>query len=134
MLSVSSMRTGQTFRVALGWGQSDVGLRLVDLDAVTPAGVFALATPFCDATRIDMPGRLSRDGRHVAFVSDRNGEPQIWVADRDGSGTSQRVGPCRCIRERGLLVTDGRFVAVKRAVHGNTDISSSASKADHPDV
>jgi len=122
MLSVSPMRTGQTFRVALGWGQSDVGLRLVDLDAVTPAGVFALATPFCDATRIDMPGRLSRDGRHVAFASDRNGEPQIWVADRDGSGLRSVSGLADGFENAGSWSPDGRFVAVSGAVHGNTDI------------
>jgi dipeptidyl aminopeptidase/acylaminoacyl peptidase len=122
MLSVSPMRTGQAFRVALGWGQSDVGLRLVDLDAVTPAGVFALATPFCDATRIDMPGRLSRDGRHVAFASDRNGEPQIWVADRDGSGLRSVSGLADGFENAGSWSPDGRFVAVSGAVRGNTDI------------
>lgn len=122
MLSVSPMRTGQTFRVALGWGQSDVGLRLVDLEAVTPVGVFALATPFCDATRVDMPGRLSRDGRHVAFASDRNGEPQIWVADRDGSGLRSVSGLRDGFENAGSWSPDGRFVAVSGAVRGNTDI------------
>jgi Tol biopolymer transport system component len=122
MLSVSPMRAGKMFRVALGWGQSDVGLRLVDLRAVTPAGMFATETPFCDATRIDMPGRLSRDGRHVAFASDRNGEPQIWVADRDGSGLRSVSGLADGFENAGSWSPDGRFVAVSGTVHGNTDI------------
>jgi Tol biopolymer transport system component len=122
MLSVSPMRAGQTFRVALGWGQSDIGLRLVDLQVVTPAGVFATEIPFCDSTRIDMPGRLSRDGRRVAFASDRNGEPQIWVADRDGSGLRSVSGLGDGFENAGSWSPDGRFVAVSGAVHGNTDI------------
>jgi Tol biopolymer transport system component len=122
MLSVSPIRTGQTFRVALGWGQSDVGLRLIDLQAVTPTGMFATETPFCDATRIDMPGRISRDGRHVAFASDRNGDPQIWVADRDGSGLRSVSGLADGFENAGSWSPDGRFVAVNGVAHGNTDI------------
>lgn len=122
MLSVSPVRDGQTFRVALGWGQSDIGLRLVDLQSVTPAGLFATETPFCDATRVDMPGRLSRDGRHVAFASDRNGDPQIWVADRDGSGLHSVSRLADGFENAGSWSPDGRFVAVSGAVGGNTDI------------
>jgi len=29
---------------------------------------------------------FSPDGRHIAFVSDRNGAPNLWVANTDGSG------------------------------------------------
>ena len=122
MLSVSPTRDGRTFRVALAWGQSDIGLRLVDLQSVTPAGIFATEAPFCDATRIDMPGRLSRDGRHVAFASDRNGEAQIWVADRDGSGLRSVSRLTDGFENVGSWSPDGRYVAVSGTVHGNTDI------------
>ena len=42
-------------------------------------------TQFCDATRIDAPGRFSPDGARVAFTSDRSGNQQVWVADRNES-------------------------------------------------
>ena len=42
-------------------------------------------SPFCDATRMDTPGRFSPDGSQVAFTSDRSGSQQVWVANRDGS-------------------------------------------------
>ena len=36
MLSVSRLRPGNTFRVAVGYGQPDVGLQLIDLHAASP--------------------------------------------------------------------------------------------------
>ncbi len=39
---------------------------------------------FISSTRQDYHPQLSPDGRRVAFVS-RSGEPEIWVADLDGS-------------------------------------------------
>jgi dipeptidyl aminopeptidase/acylaminoacyl peptidase len=122
MLSVSRPRTGQTYRVALGYGQPDIGLRLIDLQSVTPAQVFATVTPFCDSTRVDMPGRFSRDGRHLAFESDRNGDAQIWVAGRDGSNLRSVTAPKTSFVNVGSWSPDGRYVAVEGLADGNSNI------------
>ena len=122
MLSVSQLRAGRTYRVALGYGQPDVGLRLIELESVTSTGVFATVTPFCDSTLIDMAGRFSRDGRQVAFESDRNGDPQVWVAGRDGSGVRSVTGPKGGFVNAGSWSPDGRFVAVEGLAGGNSDI------------
>jgi Tol biopolymer transport system component len=122
MLSVSRPRAGQTYRVALGYGQPDIGLRLVDLESATQAGVFATVTPFCDSTRVDMPGRFSKDGRRVAFESDRNGDAQIWVAGRDGSDLRSVTSPKTSFVNVGSWSPDGRFVAVEGIANGNSDI------------
>ena len=58
----------------------------------------------------------------MAFASDRNGEPQIWVADRDGSGLRSVSGLTDGFENAGSWSPDGHFVAVSGAVHGNTDI------------
>ena len=81
--SVSRFR-GQTYRLAINSGQPDVGLRLVDLQARQGVRI-TVDSPFCDATRMDTPGRFSPDGSQVAFTSDRSGSQQVWVANRDGS-------------------------------------------------
>jgi Tol biopolymer transport system component len=121
-LSVSRPRVGQTYRVALGYGQPDVGLRLVDLESATPAGVFAAVTPFCDSTRKDMPGRFSQDGRQVAFTSDRSGDVQVWVASSDGSGL-RSVTPLKGgFVTAGSWSPDGRSVAVDGIADGNANI------------
>jgi Tol biopolymer transport system component len=41
------------------------------------------------SSRIDAQPRFSPDGRRVAFVSNRTGAYQIWIANRDGSGAFQ---------------------------------------------
>jgi Tol biopolymer transport system component len=123
MVSVSQPRQGRAFRLSLGYGQPDVGLRLVDLRSTTSAGVMATVTPFCDATRMDMPGRFSRDGTHVAFTSDRSGNWQVWVAGRSGA-------ELRTVRglEGGATVNvgswspDGRSVALDAIVGGHSAI------------
>jgi len=122
MLSVSRPRTGLTYRVALGYGQPDIGLRLIDLESATETRVFATVTPFCDSTRIDMPGRFSRDGRQLAFESDRNGDAQIWVAGRDGSDLRSVTAPKTAFVNAGSWSPDGRFVAVEGIAGGNSDI------------
>jgi Tol biopolymer transport system component len=122
MLSVSRPLAGQTYRLALGYGQPDVGLRMVDLESATQAGAFATVTPFCDSTRVDMPGRFSKDGRRVAFESDRNGDAQIWVAGRDGSDLRSVTSPKTLFVNAGSWSPDGRFVAVEGIADGNSDI------------
>jgi Tol biopolymer transport system component len=122
MLSVSRPQSGLTYRVALGYGQPDIGLRLIDLESATEARVFATVTPFCDSTRIDMPGRFSRDGRQLAFESDRNGDAQIWVAGRDGSDLRSVTAPKTAFVNAGSWSPDGRFVAVEGLSDGNSNI------------
>jgi len=84
-VSISGFRPGGTFRVASVDARSDVGLRMIDLQAPQSNGRMTAWTAFCDSTRMDWPGRFSRDGAQVSFTSDRNGLPQILAASRDGT-------------------------------------------------
>ena len=84
-VSISGFRPGGTFRVAVIDARSDVGLRMIDLRAPQPSPRISAWNAFCDSTRLDWPGRFSRDGAQVSFTSDRNGLPQILAASRDGS-------------------------------------------------
>lgn len=47
------------------------------------------AVPFVFSTRNDMAPQYSRDGKKIAFMSDRSGSLEIWVCDRDGSNAMQ---------------------------------------------
>ncbi len=68
----------RTFR-----SQSDIlRLRLPE----TRGGVTALPVEdFLSSTYIDRAAVYSPDGARIAFISDRNGRRQLWVADADGT-------------------------------------------------
>ena len=46
-------------------------------------------TPFIYSTRDDLGPQFSRDGKRIAFVSNRSGNQEIWVCDSDGSNPVQ---------------------------------------------
>jgi Tol biopolymer transport system component/DNA-binding winged helix-turn-helix (wHTH) protein len=45
--------------------------------------------PLIASTRDDAQPQFSPDGRLIAFRSDRSGDPEIWIANSDGSGERQ---------------------------------------------
>ena len=47
------------------------------------------AAPFIFSTRNDMAPQYSPDGNKIAFMSDRSGNVEIWVCERDGSNAMQ---------------------------------------------
>jgi len=55
------------------------------------AGLDALdrAAPLAPSSRFDGLPSYSPDGSFVAFVSNRSGSPEVWVARRDGTGTKK---------------------------------------------
>ncbi len=45
--------------------------------------------PFAPSTRWEYSATFSPDGTRIALVSDRSGFPEVWLADREGSGLDQ---------------------------------------------
>src|SRR5687767_4807454 len=67
---------------------------------------------------LNMQPRISPDGRHIAFVSDREGQNNLWVMNIDGSA------PRAVFRDQNLRVArpvwtpDGQFIVVTRSSTG----------------
>ena len=112
--SVSQYRSGHTYRLAVVSGQQDVGLRLVDLRAPRQGDTITSHSPFCDATRMDTPGRFSPDGRQVAFASDRSGNQQLWVANVDGSALHSVTELQDAYRQPRLVVSRRAAAGIRR--------------------
>ena len=120
--SMSRPRSGESGRLAFTAGRVDVALRLIDLQGPLVGGVFQSVRRFADSTRLDVPGRFSRGGERIAFVSDRNGWARVWVANRDGSG----LQAVTTLKATELLIggwsRDGTRLVVDAAVDGNSDV------------
>lgn len=59
------------------------------LDLTSPVTVKHAATKIITSTAHQTGPRISPDGRHIAFESDRSGSPEIWLCDSDGSNPAQ---------------------------------------------
>ena len=119
--SASRPRADGSYRLALMSGQPDIGLRLVDLQAPLKDGAIA-AIPFCDSTRMDLPGHFSRDGSQVAFVSDRAGTQQMWIAKRDQSGLRGMTRLQDATTNGGSWSPDGQSIVFGATISDNADI------------
>jgi Tol biopolymer transport system component/DNA-binding winged helix-turn-helix (wHTH) protein len=121
-LSMSRPRSGQPARIAFTRSRMDVGLRLVDLEGPRVGDVFQSIGHFSDSTRVDYPGRFSRDGKQVAFLSDRTGWAEVWIANADGSGLRQAT----TLHATELLIgnwsPDSRRMVIDAAIAGDSDV------------
>ena len=86
--SISRPSAGQPARLAFQTIARDVDLHLMDLDARLVNDTLE-SKPFSNSTRIEGSARFSPDGSRIAFASLRSGAPEVWVAERDGSGLQQ---------------------------------------------
>jgi Tol biopolymer transport system component len=120
--AVARSRGGQQNRLAFASGHPDVSLRMIDLGADRGPGTITAVQPFCDATRVDKPGRFSPNGEHIAFVSDRSGNAQVWIARRDGSNLRKLTDLPNADVNVGSWSPDGHLIALDAMIAGNTDI------------
>jgi Tol biopolymer transport system component len=116
--SVSQPLPGRPYRLAITTGQPQIGLRLVDLQAPREGTRVATASPFYESTRVDTPGRFSPDGSQAAFVSNRSGSDQVWVANRDGSGLRSVTALQDAAVNLGSWSPDGRSLTFDATIAG----------------
>ena len=121
-LSMSRPRSGQPGRIAFTRSRTDVGLRLVDLEGSRAGDVFQSIGHFSDSTRVDVPGRFSRDGKQVAFLSDRTGWAEVWIANADGSGLRQATTLHATELLIGSWSPDRRRMVIDAAIAGDSDV------------
>jgi eukaryotic-like serine/threonine-protein kinase len=85
---VSRPQLGRLPRLAYVRSLRDINIWRVETSA---PGAPASAPPVISisSTRIDCTPHLSPDGHRMAFLSDRSGSGEIWLADLDGSNAVQ---------------------------------------------
>jgi eukaryotic-like serine/threonine-protein kinase len=68
------------------WGQQ---LNIWRLDLSAPDKAKGAPIKVISSSRVQKEPRISPDGKRIAFYSERSGNQEIWVADRDGSNLIQ---------------------------------------------
>ncbi len=79
-------------RLVYSSGAPDPNIWRISLDSTSSGPTpnhSAAPTRVIASTRDDSQPQLSPDGRLIAFRSDRSGDPEIWLANSDGSGERQ---------------------------------------------
>jgi len=74
------------------------------------------------STRAEISPRFSPDGKRIAFESDRDGYPEIWVAASDGSGPSQSTTLRSPRSGSPRWSPDGTEIVFDSLASGNNDI------------
>src|SRR5688500_15424655 len=73
-----------------------------------------VAKPMFQGMAYEDQPRWSPDGRHIVFVSDRDGSDNLWIASHDGSGARQLTRERRSGFAAPVWSSDGRFVIASR--------------------
>ncbi len=85
---------------------------LGDLYTIPIAG--GTATRITSGTGWDQQPRFSPDGKHIAFVSDRNGSKNVWIANTDGSAPRIITRSERINFASPIWSADGQYVIAAR--------------------
>ena len=72
------------------------------------------ATRITQGMAFDAQPRWSPDGKHIAFVSDRDGSDDVWVVDADGKNARQISKTDRTQFLSPAWTPDGKYIAVSR--------------------
>jgi Tol biopolymer transport system component len=78
------------------------------------------ATCITSGLMFDSQPRYSPDGARIVFLSDRNGDENIWIADRDGTNARPLTKGKNTRYWSPEWTLDGKYIIVSRSGTGNT--------------
>lgn len=87
--------------------------------ATSPEGA---AVRVISSSRNQLQPRISPDGKHIAFVSQRSGSPEIWVADSDGSNLVQLTTLGAVGAGSAAWAPDSRRIVFDSRVRGHAEL------------
>jgi Tol biopolymer transport system component len=129
--SMSRPGPGRLSRLTFETGGADISLRLIDLDTPRAGDTIQRVQPICDSSVVDHPGAFSPDASRVVFTSPRSGRaepggragaPQLWIANRDGTGLRRLTNLDSPEVRHPAWSQDAQTIAFEATIEGNTDL------------
>lgn len=77
-------RQGRLAYTSISWDQN-----IWSVELSGPGGKTGAPQRFIASTGINGSPQFSPDGRHISFLSNRSGNKELWICDRDGSNSMQ---------------------------------------------
>lgn len=113
--------------VATGYGSTDAGSRVAIVSVTADGGE---VSSLDGRNRLPLPWLLpgdrdldvSRDGRRVAFVSERDGNPEVYVADVRGGAAVRLTRSPRAADGTPVWSPDGERIAWASVVRGRSNV------------
>jgi Tol biopolymer transport system component/DNA-binding winged helix-turn-helix (wHTH) protein len=78
---------------------------------VSPGEAASQPRELIASSRQEVTASFSSDGRRIALISERSGEPQVWVCNADGSNMAQLTNYAGTAIQRPKWSPDGRTIA-----------------------
>ena len=110
---------------------SDGNVWRLDMETAGVAASSPLAA--IASTRGDYVPSVSPDGSRIAFVSDRSGEPEVWVADRNGAN-AERLTSMSANPGYPRWSPDGTTIAFHAAPAGRPDVVAVRANGGPPRI
>ncbi|HEY3125252.1 MAG TPA: hypothetical protein VGK70_14470, partial [Thermoanaerobaculia bacterium] len=121
MPAISRPQPGKPARLIYVRSFADSNLWRIETSA---PGVRATSAPAMaiSSTKAEYHCELSPDGRRVAFISTRSGQPEIWISDPDGSNALQLTSVGALDTNCPHWSPDGQVIAFSSTLEGEFDI------------
>jgi Tol biopolymer transport system component/DNA-binding winged helix-turn-helix (wHTH) protein len=117
--AMTMVENGTAARAAMVDVRRDVDLLAVPLDPTTHAALGPLGIR-AKSTTVEQHPRFSPDGNLLAFVSDRSGDREVWVAGRDGENARQLTDMAELIVGYPRWSPDGSRIAFHASTADDT--------------
>ena len=118
--AVAPIISGRAHRLAYTRARYDDNIWMMQLSE--QSGMEGTRRPLISSTRLEYQPQFSPDDSKIAFISDRSGAPEVWVASRDGNDEVQLTHMANSSTGTPIWSPDGKHIAFDSRLRGHADV------------
>jgi Tol biopolymer transport system component/DNA-binding winged helix-turn-helix (wHTH) protein len=118
--AVAPIISARAHRLAYTCARHDTNIWVIRLSKQDGGEV--TRAPLISSTRLDHQPQFSPDNSKIAFISDRSGAPEVWVANKDGNNAVQLTQMANNATGTPMWSPDGKHIAFDSRLRGHGDV------------